>query len=95
MSKCLERYETKQNARNTVNDILILGTSIVQTEVLLTEDSLLRRFTAEVVGADCHERSSNRLLIDFEAPLVTERRKPLEAKGYVNRGWQILERRGR
>jgi hypothetical protein len=95
LAQFLERYETKQNARNTVNDILILGTSIVHAEALLTEDSLLRRFTAEVVGADCHERSSNRLLIDFEAPLVTERRKPLESKGYVNRGWQILERRGR
>jgi hypothetical protein len=95
LAQFLERYETKQNARNTVNDILILGTSIVQAEALLTEDSLLRRFTAEVVGALCHERPSDQLFIDFETPLVKERREPLESKGYVNRGWQILERRGR
>ncbi len=90
----LDKYEAKQNHRNTVNDILILSTAVEHSAPLLTEDSLLRRFAAEILGAKCHEQQSKELIIDFTTPEVVDRRKPLESKGYINRGWQILEHRG-
>ena len=95
LAQFLERYQGKQNMRNTVNDVLILGTALAESEPLLTEDKLLRRFAAEIVGAQCQERDGGGLLIDFKLPGVRDKRKLLESKGYVNRGWQILERRGR
>ena len=93
LAQFLDRYEAKQNMRNTINDVLVLATAIEKKVPLLTEDNLLRRFTAEVIGALTGERQGN-LLLDFSAAEVQERRKPLESKGYINRGWQVLERRG-
>jgi len=90
----LDRYQAKQNTRNTINDVLVLATAIQHESALLTEDSLLRRFTAEIVGAGCTEQGSQ-LLVDFSVPEVHQRRASLESKGYINRGWRILERRSR
>lgn len=90
----LDKYQAKQNTRNTLNDLLVLATAIEGTSTLLTEDSLLRRFAAEVMGATCNEQLGH-LLLDFSTAEASERRRPLESKGYVNRGWQILERRSR
>lgn len=94
LSSFLDKYEEKQNPRNTINDILILSTAIEHSVPLLTEDSLLRRFTAEILGAQCVVQQPSGLLIDFTTPEVVDRRKPFESKGYINRGWQIMERRG-
>lgn len=89
----LDKYQAKQNLRNTINDILILSTAVENSLPLLTEDSLLKRFTAELFGAPCSEQASDRLLIDFTHPEVADRRRPFESKGYINRGWQVMERR--
>jgi hypothetical protein len=37
---------------------------------------------------------SDQLLLDFTVAEAQGRRKVLQSKGYVNRGWQVLERRG-
>lgn len=94
LAQFLDRYQPKQNNRNTVNDVLVLATAIENSSLIKTEDSLLRRFAAEVMGTAPQENSDH-LLIDFSMPEATHRRKALESKGYVNRGWQVLKRRGR
>lgn len=94
LGQFLDKYEAKQNARNTINDILILSTAVEHSLPLLTEDGLLKRFTAELLGAPLLEQPSDRLLIDFTPSEVADRRKPFESNGYINRGWKIMERRG-
>jgi predicted nucleic acid-binding protein len=94
LAKFMDRYQAKQNPRNTINDVLVLATAIESEVPLLTEDNLLRRFSAEVMGAPTGEHQGN-LVLDFSVAEVHERRRPLESKGYINRGWQVLERRGR
>lgn len=94
LGQFLDRYEAKQNPRNTINDILILSTAVEHSLPLLTEDNLLKRFTAELLGAPFSEPCPDRLLIDFTPPEVVDRRKPFESKGYINRGWQVMERCG-
>jgi len=94
LGQFLEKYEAKQNVRNTINDMLILSTAIEHSLPLLTEDNLLRRFTAELLGAPCRPEVEDRVIIDFAASDVADRRKPFESKGYINRGWQVMERRG-
>lgn len=93
LSQFLDKYESKQNVRNTINDVLILSTAIEHSLALLTEDGLLKRFTAELMGARCSEPAPNRLIIDFTLPEIVDRRRPFESKGYINRGWQVMERR--
>ena len=41
---------------------------------LLTEDSLLKRFTAQLLDAPCIEQKLDRVLIDFNHPTVGDRR---------------------
>jgi hypothetical protein len=91
LAQFLDRYQGKQNTRNTVNDVLVLATAIEHESALLTEDNLLRRFAAEVAGAKCQEQGAQ-MLVNFSVPETHNRRMSLESKGYVNRGWRILER---
>lgn len=94
LSQFLNKFESKQNVRNTINDILILSTAIQHSQPLLTADNLLNRFAADLLNAPYTEKTSHRLLIDFTPEEVLKRRKPFESKGYINQGWQVLERRG-
>jgi predicted nucleic acid-binding protein len=94
LDQFLDKYEPKQNPRNTINDILILATAIKYSAPLLTQDGLLKRFTAEILGAKYHEQHPETLMIDFTTPEVISHRKPIESKSYINRGWQITEYRG-
>jgi hypothetical protein len=94
LGQFLDKYESKQNMRNTINDILILSTAVEHSLLLLTEDNLLKRFTTGLVGAPFSEPCPDRLLIDFTPPEVVDCRKSFESKGYINRGWQVMERRG-
>lgn len=94
LGQFLDRYQPKENKRNTVNDVLVLATAIQHSSELLTEDKLLSRFAAEVVDAPVVAQGEL-LKLDFTQPSINDRRRPLESKGYVNRGWQVLERRSR
>lgn len=95
LARFLDKYEAKQNLRNTINDILILSTAIQRSSSLHTEDSLLGRFAIDFLGANCQKQVSTGLQIDFSISEASEHRRQLESKGYINRGWQIMERRGR
>jgi predicted nucleic acid-binding protein len=94
LGQFLDKYEAKRNPRNTINDILILSTAVEHSLSLLTEDRLLKRFTAELLGAPFSEQPPNRLIIDFTPLEVVDRRRAFESKDYINRGWQVMERRG-
>jgi predicted nucleic acid-binding protein len=85
------RYQPKENIRNTINDMLVLATASRAGICLHTEDDLLRRFSVEILGASI--LGDNEHLVDFSSSPGT-RSKSLESKGYINRGWAVLERRG-
>ena len=53
----------------------------------------LRRFAAETVGAARTVGDDGLMLLDFASEQAKQRRVSLESKGYINRGWQISERR--
>jgi len=91
LSRFLDEHEPKGNLRNTINDMLILGTALTKDATLLTEDSLLSRFAAEraEVGITPH---SAYVSIPFSAGRAQARRTLRESKGYVNRGWQVRTR---
>lgn len=93
LGQFLDKYTAKDNFQNTINDMLILATAIRQARQLLTKDSLLSRFAAELLGAQVVEDRLG-LTLDFTTPQVEESRKKFESKGYINRGWQIMQRRG-
>lgn len=87
-----DRYQLKENVRNSVNDMLILATAIHHESMLRTQDNLLRRFAAEMMGVN-FTIQQGLMLIDFSIATAKQRRISLESKGYINRGWQVLERR--
>jgi len=92
LGQFIDRYQPKENKRNTINDVLVLASAIEQEVRLLTKDSLLARFAAEVTMAPCISVGPH-IKVDFSSPAISDRRRPLESKDFVNRGWQVLERR--
>jgi hypothetical protein len=81
------QFNAKQDSRNTCNDLLILSTAVDSSSMLITHDSVLRRFAA----AQCRGRiktEQHKLLIDFPVSLEQGRTPSRESKGYINRGWQ-------
>lgn len=94
LSAFLDRYQAKENMRNTINDVLILATAIANEAPLITQDKLLVRFAAEVMSAPL-ATAGDFIRIDFATPTALDRRRPFESKGFVHRGWRIHERRSR
>ncbi|GAB7039114.1 MULTISPECIES: hypothetical protein [Catenuloplanes] len=82
----------KTNFRNSINDLLILATAIDRRVRLVTRDTLLNRFAAGVHDAPVERVAPEVWTIDFSES-TADRRKPYESKGYVNRSWQVMERR--
>ena len=87
----LSRYNTKENVKNTINDVLILATAVNSSAVLITKDSLLNRFASDYYNGFLKEKSGF-LSIDFGKEQNADRRKNRESKGYINKGWQIRVR---
>lgn len=87
----LSRYNTKENFRNTVNDVLILATAVNSSATLVTKDSLLNRFASDYYNGFTKEKSGF-LSIDFGKEKNLVRRRNRESKGYINKGWQIRVR---
>lgn len=85
------RYNIKENIKNTINDVLILATSISKTATLITKDSLLNRFASEQYSGTLKE-NSDFLSIDFQVNENPEKRDRKESKGYINKGWQYCVR---
>lgn len=89
----LEHYEPKANLRNTINDMLVLATAMDQSLLLNTDDDLLRRFAADVLKAHCSPCAPVGTMVDFLSTVPNRRQQMLDSKGYINRGWQFMERR--
>ncbi|NOT05088.1 MAG: hypothetical protein HOP27_10870 [Anaerolineales bacterium] len=87
----LSRYNTKENFKNTVNDVFILATAINTASTLVTKDSLLNRFASEYCKASLKEVAGT-LLIDFGKEKSIEIPKSRESKGYINKGWRVQVR---
>jgi hypothetical protein len=62
------------------------------TQVADMEDDLLRRFTAGAAGGQ-YRNSSSGVVIDFSIAKSGAGRPIRESRGYINRGWQVLERK--
>lgn len=84
----LLRYKTKENSKNTINDVFILATAINSSNTLVTKDSLLNRFASEYYNAGLKE-TPDFLVIDFGKEKNFEKRESKESKGYINKGWQF------
>jgi len=74
-----------------VNDVLILASAIEYQKPFLTKDNLLSRFAAETYHVQAIQQEGN-ILVDFSKIEPIERRKSLESKGYINRGWSFAIR---
>ncbi|MTK05446.1 hypothetical protein FF096_26270 [Micromonospora sp. CP22] len=83
----------KENFRNTINDMLVLSTALEGRASLFSKDKTLNRFAADFYRAPFKRVESQVLCIDFDRD-ASSRRQPFESKGYVNRSWQVIERRG-
>jgi hypothetical protein len=92
-SQFVSKHNCKSNIRNTVNDVLILASAIEYQKPLLTEDSLLNRFAAEIYDVKTIEQSDNNIIIDFSKVAPVNRSCNLESKGYINRGWNYSIRK--
>ena len=91
--KFTEKYKPKDNIRNTINDILILSTAIAKAKKIITDDKLLNRFASEEYQGKIEVFDRN-LIINFESTETLMQKNNKESKGYINRGWQIKERKG-
>ena len=93
MSRFIEKKAPKQNIRNTINDILILACAFDAGLDLVTEDKVLNRFAASILGVGCAQQG-RWLRLAFDRAQVRDRRLMRESKCYINRGWQVNENRG-
>jgi hypothetical protein len=84
----LLRYNSKENLKNTINDVLILATAINSSSSLVTKDSLLNRFASEQYNAELIENQDS-LIVDFGKEKSLEKRRSKESKGYINKGWRV------
>jgi hypothetical protein len=86
--KFLLRHNTKENIKNTINDVFILATAVNSSSILVTKDSLLNRFASEYYNGDLKVNNDS-LVIDFGREKSFEKRQSKESKGYINRGWKV------
>ena len=94
LSKFIEKYNPKDDFRNTVNDTLILASALDAHAVLITQDNLLSRFAVNYLEG--HSTAHGDFLeINFRNSSFKERRNNSESKGYINRGWQYSVRNHR
>ncbi|WP_411090119.1 type II toxin-antitoxin system VapC family toxin [Streptomyces sp. 061-3] len=80
-------FNLKSDFRNSLNDMLILGTAIANGADLWTKDELLAQF-AEDEGLSKVKSCDSHFEITFSASESALRRVSRESKGYVNTGWR-------
>ncbi len=87
LSTFKEKYNFKNNFRNTWNDILILSSAIGAEDSLVTEDNLLSRFAGENYRITPH---FNQDFIEFNFSNQKDLKRKIikESKGYINQGWK-------
>ncbi|MEU3987165.1 hypothetical protein AB0F24_02075 [Streptomyces platensis] len=85
-------FNLKSNFRNSLNDMLILGTAVANEVDLWTKDELLAQFAEE----ECRSKvkaCGNHYEINFSERADCARRISQESKGYVNTGWRFVMHR--
>ncbi|MFJ4032316.1 hypothetical protein [Streptomyces griseoluteus] len=84
-------FNLKADFRNSLNDMLILGTAITRGVDLWTQDELLAQFAAEELTSKVKHRDTH-----YEIPIQASgdsiRRVSRESKGYINTGWRYALR---
>ena len=89
----LQTHKSKKNFRNTVSDMLILAAAIHDNASLLTKDSVLVRFCADV-GLMTRNGQGEWTRCDTIMTSTTHRRTSRESKAYINQSWSVRQRRG-
>lgn len=87
LSSFCSEFNPKGNIRNTINDILILSSTLDLCATLVTEDSVLNRFAVRYLDGIWLE-TNGVIQIDFSTPDGTTRSRLSESKGYINRAWR-------
>jgi hypothetical protein len=86
----ITKFNTKQNIRNTVNDVLILATAVESSTTLISQDSVLNRFAAKYFDVPIKETNNQSISIGFSKPSNLSKAVHQESKGYVNSSWRII-----
>lgn len=90
-----DRYALKKNFRNTLNDIMALAVAVDERATLITDDRLLATFSRDYLLTAVDENDAL-FSVDFSVKDGdTDRRPPLESKGYINSQWRVRYGRGR
>ncbi|MCO5992989.1 hypothetical protein [Actinoallomurus rhizosphaericola] len=77
----------KGDFRNSLNDMLILGTAVANESDLWTEDKILAQF-AEDEGISKIKSHRGHFEISINEPNIADRRVSRESKGYINTAWR-------
>ncbi|WP_416478275.1 hypothetical protein [Streptomyces sp. LKA04] len=85
-------FNLKSDFRNSLNDMLILGTAISCGGDLRTKDELLAQFAADEGLSKVYSRDDHYEL-KFGETEGSVRRVSRESKGYVNTGWRYAMHR--
>jgi len=83
MRRFTETNTPKENLRNTLNDMLVLASSINRGFVLRTDDTLLDGFARKQLNAQSTPHGDN--LMDLRTPKAGYIRRSAGTRGYVNR----------
>jgi hypothetical protein len=83
MKRFMKANTPKEDVRNTVNDMLVLASSMNRGLVLRTDDTLLDDFAEKQL--DAHSTPQGNNLVDLSTPKIGYRRQSTGTKGYVNR----------
>lgn len=86
----ITKFNTKQNIRNTVNDVLILATAVESSATLISQDSVLNRFTAKYFDVAIKDTNNQNICVGFSKPSDSSKDVHQENKGYVNSSWRII-----
>ncbi|MFH8254836.1 hypothetical protein ACH4D8_07875 [Streptomyces roseolus] len=80
-------FSLKSDFRNSLNDMLILGTAIENRVDLWTKDELLAKFAKDEGLSGVKSRDSHYEL-EFSASATKPHQGSRESKGYINTGWR-------
>lgn len=84
----LSQSNPKKLIRNTLNDLLILGTAIQSNTPLKTDDKVLERLASKLCTCKIHQRHGI-ASITFNEDGFSSSQGKNESKGYINKSWKI------
>ena len=81
-------HNSKENTRNSINDILIFSTAIASDAKLITNDNELKRFIASNLKLKIDNLENGLIAIHSSYSVKIPNTRD-DTKGYVNTGWRI------